>query len=153
MIAIPSATVPLTEDLLLKPIPGLDPLDTYIRLGGVDLAITPSGDAAILEDGDWRLSVGLANLVQKLKVFVGTPRGSQLRHPGFGFPLQVGDMISDTSPEEILDSLQSLTQYEPAFEAIEAASVRRRGGSAQVQATIRLKNTETRLPVTFDLNG
>lgn len=152
LIAIPSAAVPFTEDLRLKPIPGLDPLDVYIRLGGVDLAITASGDAAILEDGDWRLSVGLANLVQKLKVWVGTPRNSQLRHPGFGNPIQVGDMASDASPEEVLDALQSLTKFEPAFQAIEAASVRRRGPTTQVQATIRLKNTEMRLPVTFDLN-
>lgn len=151
MIAIPTDTPSDIDELQLKPIPGIDPLDAYVRLGGIDLAITSTGDAAITEDGDWRLSIGLANLTQKLRVFTGTRQGTQVFHPEFGLALEVGETHADTSPQDVLNSLQALTEFEPAFESIEAASVRTLGPTTKIQASIRLREVGTILPVTVDI--
>jgi hypothetical protein len=151
MISIPSDQDPSDEDLKLKPIPGLDPLDAYLRQGGVDLAVTETGDAAILEDGDWRLAIGLANLTQRLRIWAGTPRGTLYKHPGWGNPLQIGDNFSDASPEDVLEALQSLTQSESAFEAVRSAAVRRRGGTTTIQADLQLRGVDRLLPVSLAL--
>ncbi len=151
LLSIPSTDPSNIDDLELRSIPGLDQFETLLEVGGVDLLLTSTGDAAITPDGDWKLAVGMANLVQQIRVFVGTPRGSLYRHPDWGLAVQVGQSTADMSARDILKSLGGLTGSNPAFKAVRSASVNKTGPTARISALIEVRGVEKLLPISLEL--
>ncbi len=151
LLFVPSDRDPNEEDFEGKSIPGLDQFDQMLRIGGVDLLLTQDGDCAITEDGDWKLAVGKANLVQKVRTFTATPRGSLMRHKNYGIGIKPGTMTADVSAREMLVGLKDLLTFDPVFTGVRSASVLKQGPLTKIAASLEISGTNELLPVTLDV--
>lgn len=151
LLFIPSDKPPSEADFKGKQIPGLDQFDQWLRIGGVDLLLTQSGDAAITPDGDWKLAIGKANLVQRVRTFVGTPKGSLIRHKGYGFGVKAGTPTADISAKDMLNNLKDLLTFDTTFTGIRSASVIKTGPTLKTACQLEIAGTPLLLPVTLDV--
>jgi len=150
-IFIPSDEQPSQNDLKTKSIPGVNEFDNMVRIGGVDLLLTPQGDLVITPDGDTRLAVGLTNLIQEARLSVSTPLGSLLHHPEFGLGIAAGTSIADLNAKDLLAAAKNLFSTNPKFTGVESASVLLNGPMAQIALTVGIAGTNSFLPLTFEV--
>lgn len=150
-IYIPSDEEALDEDFKVKSIPGVDYFDPLVRSGGIDLLLTARGDLVITPDGDCRLAVGLTNIIQKVRLAIGTPRGSLLHHPEFGLGVKPGTSIADLSAQDLLAETTQLFKDDPGFSGVQAATVRINGNSLQIGLGIGIAGTSQVVPVQIDV--
>ena len=150
-IYIPSDTDPEEEDFLVKTIPGVNYFDPLVRVGGIDLLLTTNGDLVITPDGDSRLAAGLTNIVQDIRLVLGTPRGALLGHPDYGIGLRAGTSTADLTAKDVLRNLQQFFQEDDRFTGLQSASVRKFAGSLQVQMTIGVRGVSKFIPVQIDV--
>jgi hypothetical protein len=151
LIAIPSTKQPLSPDIDTKAIPGVDPYDVYLKVGGVDILLTPDGDLAMTNDGDCKYAVGMTNLVQRVRTFFGTARGSLIRHPSYGFPLEVGQSVADLTAKDILNGVKGIAAFDPVFTSVASASVVINGPVATIGTTLAVAGGQNLLPISVDL--
>lgn len=152
LISIPSSSPAVEEDFQGKSIPGIDQFKNLLQAGGITLALDGTGDAAITPDGSWRYAVGMDALVQRVRIWASTVQGTLKRHPAFGIPIEVGASTADVSAKDLLDSLQTLSQFDRAFAGVENASVVKNGPTAQMHATFKIAGTSQLLPITIDVS-
>ena len=86
-----------------------------VGLSKVSWLLTPDGDLAINNTGDFRFSAGLTNLVQGLAIKFGTTLGTDLLNPSFGLGIKSGTMVSDTSAADIFNEINNLVTADPRF--------------------------------------
>src|SRR5581483_5622658 len=87
-IFIPSdQAVPNDPNIVVPSSTSNDPLT---GLSKVDWLLTDSGDLAVNSFGDFRYSSGITNIIQALKLKVGTQKGTILTHPEFGLGIRSG---------------------------------------------------------------
>ncbi|CAB4127343.1 hypothetical protein UFOVP75_149 [uncultured Caudovirales phage] len=139
------------EDLTSKSIPGINDFDTLLNTGGVDLLLTTSGDAAIDANGDWRLAIGLNNLVQRTRIALATPRGSLPQHPTFGLGLTIGSSVADLDAKELLKATQGLFANDPDFTGVISAQVAKQGGTARISVNVGVAGQNQILPISLDV--
>jgi hypothetical protein len=151
MLYIPSQQEPSVADEQLRAIPGLDVFDQLLNVGGVDLLLTQSGDLAITPDGDCRLAVGLANIVQTAKIRLSVVQGTLNRHPTFGLPIQVGQSVADLDASALLRACRNLFNDDPAFTGVTHASVKVGGPIVTIAIGVGVKGQDQVVPITFDL--
>jgi len=151
-VFIPSDEQPSENDFKAKSIPGVDELDDLVRIGGIDLLLTPLGDLVITPDGDTRLAVGMTNIIQQARLAIATPRGSLLHHPEFGIGIIIGTSIADLSAQDLFDSTKKLFANNPTFTGVQSASVLLNGPVARIALTVGIAGTNRNLPLTFDIN-
>lgn len=151
LIYIPSDIEADTEDFFTKSIPGVDEFDQLIRVGGTDLLLTSSGDLAVTPDGDCRLATGLTNIVQRIKIALGTPKGSLLHHPDFGLGLIVGINTGDIDVKQALATLQDMFRSDPAFAGVSGVSILKSGPSIRVAMSVAITGTNQTIPLTVDI--
>jgi hypothetical protein len=151
LIFIPSDVAPALEDFEGRAIPGLDEFNNLLHVGGVDLLLTQNGDAAITPDGDWKLAVGMANLVQYVRTFCATPAGSMIQHPDWGLGLKPGMSTADASANDILAGLQQLRAFNPVFTAIRGATVIKDGPVLTIGAALEVAGSSQLLPISIDV--
>lgn len=151
LISIPSDLPPDTEDFQAKSIAGLNEFDNLLQVGGVDLLLTTDGDAAITSDGDWRLAVGMQNLVQEVRTFASTPRGSLIRHTKYGLGIAPGSSTADVNAKQLLESVQDLLEFEPAFTGVRSAMVLKQGPVTSMSVSLDVAGQTMPLPITVDL--
>lgn len=132
MVYIPSDLEPLDKELSDLAIPGVDKFDRLLDVAGTDLLLTSNNDIIITPDGDSRIAYGLNNLVQRVRIVLSTPRGSLLRHPGFGLPLTVGQSLADMSASDLADISKTLFADDPAFNAVNTISVVNQGPAVSI---------------------
>ena len=150
-IFIPSDEEVDEEAYRLKSIPGVDYFDPLLRVGGIDLLLTPTGDLVITPDGDTRLAVGLTNIVQKVRVVIDTVRGSLLHHPEFGFPLQPGDSTAEMSAKDILKLCKGLFADDPTFTGVESAAILKDGPVCKITLAVGIAGTQQVIPITVEI--
>lgn len=148
---IPSPETVDEEDFKRKAIPGIDQFDPLIRVGGIDLLLDSKNDLVFTPDGDCRLSVGLTNIIQKIRILVATPRGTLMDHPEYGFPIQPGQSHADLTADEILKICQDLFNDDPTFAGVESASVVKDGPVTIVTMYIALREVSQKIPVTINI--
>lgn len=153
LISIPDSEQPTDPDIRLKSIPGLDEFQNFLDVGGVDLLLTSDGDAAITNDGDWKLAIGLTNLLQRVRVFFGTPKGSALHHSSYGYQGEAGKSTADMSAQELLNSTKDLFTFETAFTGVKHASVVKNGPTASLNLAVEIAGTNRLIPITFDVEN
>jgi hypothetical protein len=151
MLYIPAEGEPADADLNGKSIPGINIFDNLIQVGGVDLLLTPSGDLAVTPDGDIRLAIGLANIVQRVRVAITTPRGTFLHHPDFGLGLRVGGSLADISAASLLRISNNLLKDDPAFTGVYGASVSITGPVARISLSVGVAGGSQLIPITVQL--
>lgn len=148
---IPSSETVDEEDWQYKEIPGVNYLDPMVRAGGIDLLLTADGDLVVTPDGDGRLAIGLTNIVQKIRLALGTPKGSLLHHPEYGFPVLFGASTADVSAQDVLRACRDLFKDDPTFDGVTSASVVFDGPVAIVTVQVRVAGVSQLLPVTVRL--
>lgn len=150
-IYIPSQTTTDEDEFGQKSIPNVDSFDILVRAGGVDLLLDATGDLVVTPSGDTRLSVGLTNIVQKVKLAISTPRGSLIHHQDYGFPLQVGDSTADTTAKNILRAAQDTLKGDPTFSGVETATILVNGPVAQLTLSVGIAGVSQLIPITIQV--
>lgn len=150
-IFIPSPQAADDTDFRQKAIPGVDYFDPLVRVGGVDLLLTPGGDLVITPDGDGRLAVGLTNIVQKVRLALTTIRGSLIQHPDYGFPIEVGQSTADLSAQDVLSACKDLFKDDPTFTGVESVAILKAGAVVRVSLSVGIAGTQKVIPITVEL--
>lgn len=148
---IPSATASTDQTLTSKSIPGLNDFTHLLEVGGVDLLLTQAGDLAVTPDGDCKLAVGLANLVQRVRIALSTPRGSLPQHPQYGLGLKAGVSTADLDARGILEAARGLFRDDPSFSGVLSASVQKAGVGARITMNVGVAGQDIVLPVSVDV--
>lgn len=125
--------------------------DPLVGMSGVDLLLTESGDLATNSYGDFRLAAGMTNLIQALKIKLGTIRGTILLHPEFGLGVRVGTLNSQINVQEIYKSIYETVTQDLRFAGIQTLQIRLNGPTLTINMTVVLAGNNGVFPLTFDL--
>ena len=150
-IFIPSDEEVDEEDYRLKSVPGVDHFDPLLRIGGIDLLLTQSGDIVITPDGDTRLAVGLTNIVQKVRLVIDTTQGSLLHHPEYGFPSILGESTADVTASDLLKICKDLFRDDPTFTGVESAAILKDGPVCKITLSVGIAGTQQVIPITVEI--
>jgi hypothetical protein len=150
MLYIPSTRV-VDDELTTKSIPGINDYTQLMEAGGVDLQITQSGDAAIDDSGDWKLAIGLTNLIQRVRIAFATPKGSLPQHPDFGLGLIAGTSTADLDAKQLLSAARGMFGDDPDFAGVFAASVAKSGPSLRMSMSVGIAGQDVVIPVSVDI--
>jgi len=150
-IFIPSDRVPDDDSYEVKDIPGVDYKDPYLQGGGIDLLLDSDGDLVITPDGGCRLAIGLNNIIQRIKLAIGTPRGALNQHPEYGLGLLPGTSTADLGVDTVGPAIQNLFRGDPGISGVDAAAIQKSGNSLRLKMSVGLKATGTRIPIQVDV--
>jgi hypothetical protein len=121
------------------------------KVSKIDFLLTDDFDIALTSDGDFRLSNGLNNLVQAMKIKIRTKKGTLLRHLDFGLGLTHGVSVADITSGEVIESLNKMVEGDPRFDSIDRLVVSLDGSSLLVEISVKIANSTGVLPITFDV--
>lgn len=122
-----------------------------VGLSKVDLLLTPTGDLAINNTGDWQLAAGITNLIQALTIKFSTGLGTSLLDPGFGLGVKAGTMVSDTSAAIIFNEINNLITADPRFSGISGLQVSIQPPNLIISLGVSLSGLRGVFPVSFQL--
>jgi hypothetical protein len=148
-IFIPS-DLPVSSDPNILP-PVSTASDPLTSLSKVDWLITEAGDLATNSFGDFRLSAGITNLIQALRIKLSTQKGKLLTHPEFGLGIKVGMMSSDVDVQEIFSSIDKLIKEDQRFDGLASLQVILNGPTLTINMGVNIANVQGVFPVSFDL--
>jgi hypothetical protein len=146
-IFIPSdITVPDNPTIVVPASTSSDPLT---GMSGVDLLLTDTGDLAVNNFGDFRYSYGLTNIIQALKIKMGTFAGTVLLHPEFGFGVRPGTSNADITAQQLYRSINRSISQDPRFTGLAGLQVTLNGPTLTVNMAVQLANQKGVFPITF----
>lgn len=148
-IYIPS-DLPITQEGNIIP-PSSTSGDPLVGLSKVDWLLTDSGDVAANSFGDFRLSAGMTNLIQALKIKIGTPKRSILMHPEFGLGLRAGVITSELDLQDIYDSINGMILEDPRFQGLDKLQIEINGPTLTISMGVQLAGQQGVFPLTFQL--
>lgn len=128
----------------------------------VDLAIGPDGDLILTSNGDLKLSYGLDNAVQAIKLKIVTELGSLRNHPDFGLANVLGSTNSNIEDVKsvLVESLTRQIDIDDRFDRIENLSVDylvddtgQGVGAMSISLTVRLAGGSQVIPISFTVNN
>lgn len=125
--------------------------DPYLGLSKVDWLLTDTGDVAVNSFGDFRFSVGITNLIQALKIKIGTPKGSKLTHPEFGLGIRAGIINSEVDIQDIYNSITKLIEEDPRFQGLSGLQLSINGPVMSISMGVVLAGQNGVYPLTFEL--
>jgi hypothetical protein len=149
LIYIPSDIV-VEDNSELAKIPGINAFDSLLEVGGVDMLLTSENDLAVTNDGDCRLAYGMSALVQRAKIALGTPKGSLMRHPNFGLPINIGQSIADLDVNSLADACKNLFTADPAFDGVSTLALKVQGPVVSINLGLFVKGQD--LPLSLAIN-
>lgn len=148
-IFIPS-DLPVPNDPNIQ-VPASTANDPLTGLSKVDFLLTDSGDLALNNFGDLRLASGMTNIIQALKIKVGTQLGTVLLHPDFGLGVKVGSMTSEFSTNDIFSQLNKMIQADSRFQGIDTLQVTLNGPVLSINMGVLLAGRQGIFPINFNL--
>lgn len=148
-IFIPS-DLPVPNDPSIL-IPGSVAGDPLVGVSKVDWLLTDTGDIATNSFGDFRLAAGLTNIIQCLKLKIGTQKGSILTHPEYGLGIRAGIMNSDISVQDIYNSINKLVEEDPRFQSLDSLQVDLSGPTLTISMGVTITGQNGVFPLTFEL--
>lgn len=151
IIYIPSQVPAAQPDFQAPGNPNINPFDSLLQVGGVDILLTQDNDIFMTPDGDSRYAVGLQNITQVVRLALSTPKGSLLLHPEYGLTLQPGTNVADLTADQVLAQLRTTFRFDPMFTNFTSASVILAPPAAQITATIGIAGWPTEIPITFNV--
>jgi hypothetical protein len=146
-IYIPS-DLPIEPNDYARQVPGLE-ISTIVGLSKIDILLTDEFDIAINNQGDLRLSAGLTNLIQALKIKLFTERGSILTDPSFGIGITPGRNAADIDVNNLLKDIGGLILKDTRFEAIDRLEINLNGPTLEISLKVVLANRLGVVPITF----
>jgi hypothetical protein len=122
-----------------------------VRIGGIDLLLSGDGDLVITPDGDTRLAVGITNIVQKVRLALGTPQGSLLHHPSYGLPIVAGASTADVNAKGLSQAIKSMFNDDPSFTGVTSITVNKAGPTAAIGMNVGVSGINRIIPVNVKL--
>jgi hypothetical protein len=129
----------------------------------IDLALGPDSDLIFTTNGDVKLSYGLDNAVQAIKLKIITELGSLRYHPTYGLINVVGNknLNIDAIRELIIESINSQIEADARFDRIEDLAVdylvnnttNEGVGAIAISLTVRLAGGTQAIPISFTINN
>lgn len=129
----------------------------------VDLAIDDSGDLTFTTNGDVKLSYGIENAIQAIKLKIVTELGSLRYHPSFGLVNVIGNRNTnvDDLRELLTQSVLSQIQADSRFDRVEDFAVdylvnNQTGqgvGAMAISMSVRLAGGTQVIPISFTVNN
>jgi hypothetical protein len=147
VVYIPSDLEPKDEDFTTRSIPGIKEYDSFIAVGGIDLLLTPANDLVITPDGDSRWSVGLTNVIQKVRLALSVVQGTLNRHPDYGLPIEAGMSLADLSAAQVVRAAESMFAGDPTFTGIKAAKISVNGPVANLNIAVEVRGVSQIIPI------
>lgn len=148
-IYIPSdLPVPNDPNIIPPPSTSGDPLT---GLSKVDWLLTDSGDVAVNNYGDFRYASGMTNLIQAIKIKIGTKKGTVITHPEFGLGIKVGMMNSEFTVQDLYNSLTRLIEEDPRFQGLDSLQIALNGPTLSMNMAVSLAGQSGVFPVNYDL--
>jgi len=118
----------------------------------IDLLLDETMDIAINNQGDFRYSSGMTNIIQALKLKFFSEKDSILTDPTFGLGLRAGINKADISSGEVFEEIQTMILADPRFAGIEKMEISIEGPSLIISLSIVLANNLGIVPLTFQGN-
>ncbi len=139
------------EDIRTRSIPAFagDPL---VGLSKVDWLLADNGDLARDAFGDFRLSGGLNNIIQPLRIMFSTAQGKNLAHPNFGAQVPYGTNIADTNAKQIYNQIRSAVLADPRYGSILRLTLNLKGNTLTINMAVTVANGNGVLPLTFNVD-
>lgn len=125
--------------------------DPLVGLSKVDWLLTDAGDIAVNSYGDVRLAAGMTNLIQALKIKIGTQKGTILLHPDFGIGIRAGMMNADTDARQVFDDLSKAIADDTRFQGLDSLQVIINGPTMTINMGVRLAGNNGVFPIAFDV--
>jgi hypothetical protein len=150
-IFIPS-DLPVPEDLATRPVPATKD-DELTGLSKIDILLGDDNDIAVDAFGDLRLSYGLTNIFQALKLKFITEPGQLLRFPSFGSGLRPGISNADINAQNVYNIISALIAQDPRFSGIERLQITQEGPIFTVNLSVFIANGLGVYPISFKLLG
>lgn len=148
-IFIPSnLPIPNDPNIVIPASAAVDPLSGMSK---VDLLLTDSGDVAVNNFGDFRLAYGITNIIQALKIKIGTVLGTIPTHPDFGLGIKVGIINSELNTSDVFNSMNKLIQQDPRFQGLSNLQVTLNGPVLSINMGVILAGKSGVYPLTFNL--
>lgn len=131
----------------------------------IDLAISADGDLNFLPNGDLRLSYGIENAIQAIKLKIITELGSLRYHPNFGLVNVIGNKNNniDSIRDSISNSLRTQIESDMRFDRIETLNVdylvdNQNNNTAAtaigINLTVKLAGSSNKtIPISFSINN
>ena len=129
----------------------------------VDLALADNGDLTFTTNGDIKLSYGLDNAIQAIKLKIITEFGSLRYHPTYGLVNVIGSKNSniDSIRDLLAQSINTQIQADSRFDRIENISVdylvnNKTGqgvGAMVITLSVRLAGGTQVIPISFTVNN
>lgn len=151
-IYIPSNREAAEGDYHTKGIPGVDEFDPLVRVAGIDLLLTPTGDLVMTPEGDTPFATGLTNIVQQVRIALSVPRGSLLHHPDFGLDIPVGSSNADLDAEELADAAREMFGDDPTFAGVQSVAIEKRGPVATMAVQVAINGFDKLVPVGVEIS-
>jgi hypothetical protein len=129
--------------------PSLTLSDSLTGLSKVDWLLTDTGDVAVNNYGDFRLSYGLTNLLQALRIKLGTTAGTWIVHPTFGLGVKVGTSIAVINVQDLFASIKTLITQDPRFRTLSSLQINQNGPQLSISLGVVLAGRSGVFPVTF----
>lgn len=124
-----------------------------VGLSKVDWLLTPSGDLAITNTGDFRLAAGITNIIQALTLKFSTQQGTSLLNPDFGLPVKAGQMVSDINASTIYKQIVAMITADPRFAGVSGLQVVVSPPSVAINLGVQLAGQTGIFPVNFQLGN
>lgn len=129
----------------------------------IDLALDASGDLTFTTNGDVKLSYGLDNAIQAVKLKIITELGSLRYHPTYGLVNTIGtnNLNINDIKELISQSIVSQIQADSRFDRVEDLAIEylvnnatNEGvGAIAISLSVRLAGGTQVIPISFTLNN
>ena len=143
-----NAVLPTTANIVP---PASTTSDVLVGLSKVDFLLTETGDLAVNNFGDFRLASGITNLIQAIKIKLGTPKGSILLHPEFGLGIKPGISSADVRVAEIYKTINKLIQEDSRFAGLDNLQIVLSGPILTINMAVRIANNQGVYPLSFTL--
>jgi hypothetical protein len=161
-VLIPS-TDPLSEDRVDEVPWFLAKSAADEKLTKVDIAIDQNGEINFTTNNDIKISYGLDNAIQAIKLKIVTELGSLRYHPTFGLVNMLGQTNQDIDSvkDMIVESITDQIDIDPRFDRIETLDVEytvnggaNEGASAiAIFLSVRLAGGDRIIPISFTVNN
>lgn len=125
--------------------------DALVGLSKVDWLLTDSGDIATNAFGDFRFSAGMTNLIQAMKIKIGTQKGSMILHPDFGLGIAVGTSVANIDVQNIYNTISKMVEDDPRFQGLDSLQIALNGPSLTISMAVLIAGQSGVFPITFEL--
>jgi hypothetical protein len=148
-------TIPTNKPIDLKipkgrALPISERLDRQQKAMGIDFALTEGFDLALSNNNDLKLSAGVANALQAVKIKLGLEKGSLKQHPEVGLGLQIGTSQA-ANADTIRASIENAILSDPRFASIPSLNIVFDGNVTRLQLKVAVADGSDVIPLSFTL--